>query len=242
MFFSVEPVNQTPSALKHFPLPFDSSSERCLAQLGHCRPIGVFLGPWQENPWAQAGGRDTCRKRLICPHFHARANTRLVGRVEEGPWRKSRRGGKQLLMLRFRVDSPDLDSDESRLTAEQSNYKDWIRLSVSDSWSEPNAETSLDRIAASWGLDQTFTSYEKVKAGSVLDDLKTLATLVRRNRYLNGFKKSINPNDGWLRKLAGHSLVFLGSSAVARNGSLNLVDARPPSQTVSVRRHIDCAN
>lgn len=140
------------------------------AKLAHCRPVGAFFTHFLDDEWTEAGGREVCRKPLICPHCHARQTTRLVQRVEAGPWAETRRKGKHLVMFRIKIPTSSLDLDLDRLRQEQEPHASWIEAEPEYSSDCPE-EAMINRIGSDQDLAQTLTRCEMDAAASILTNL-----------------------------------------------------------------------
>lgn len=146
---------------------------RLLPELAHCRPCGVFFSRMLNDPWSTAGGRDECRRKLICPHCYARNATRLVERVEQGPWKESRRAGRQLVMIRVSVSTSDLSLDRNVQEGERTalGFSDWLAPGLPQYTGDAGNETMILNIDANQSIDDTLTPHELGVASDLLAQL-----------------------------------------------------------------------
>lgn len=151
---------------------YDFGAVEHLARLATCRPAGAFFEPDEDPPF----GRDTCGLTNNCPYCHTRRSVRVVQRVEEGPWRKSRRPGRHLFMARVTVPTDALALDSGRVASEQKQlYEAW--LPFCDEWAgdyvEPTPERDFaSRIESQQYSKYTMTPYELEQAKVAAEHLK----------------------------------------------------------------------
>lgn len=176
----IHPPGSPPPRLEPFPSWYDRPDrlvKRIVAELSHCRPSGAFYELYGTDEWRQAGGRSECQKPLHCPHCHARSVTRLVKRVENGPWANNLRTGSRLVLLRLSFDSSDLglsfyEQDEDR---DALGFGDWLSTSFPDYTPTPGDETIFHRIDCDQEMSYTLTRVEVRRAREVLNELVSLS-------------------------------------------------------------------
>jgi transcriptional regulator with XRE-family HTH domain len=102
----------------------------------------------------------------------------MVGRVEEGPWRDTRRAGRCLVLLRAQVPSAALPLDFEAISKErEEQFVDWLRFS-SDYYdpgytyaAETKDESILRTVDLGQRLGDTLTRHEVEQAKRVGQDL-----------------------------------------------------------------------
>ncbi|MCA9030999.1 MAG: helix-turn-helix transcriptional regulator [Planctomycetaceae bacterium] len=172
----IRPPGDPPPANSAFPSFYaepDSEVKRIIAELAHCRPCGAFFTWYLSDEWMRAGGRKECRKRSICPHCHARHVTRLVERVEAGPWAVARRRGRHLAFVRMAVTSEELNLSlrQQEADREDAGLYGWLRPSPREYESDPGDETMIRNIDCDQDLNNTLTRHEVRKAQEIQQQL-----------------------------------------------------------------------
>lgn len=168
---SVPPEN---AAFPSFWSEPDSYVKRILAEIAHCRPVGAFLTPFMEDEWTRLGGRHECRKRTLCPHCHARYFSRLVERVQQGPWSSNRRQGRRLVLVRVSVSTEQLGLSKSQQAIERevTGLDGWLRPSTSHYEATPGEETTIRNIDCGQDLHTALTPHEVRAASEVQKQLR----------------------------------------------------------------------
>ena len=206
----IRPPGDPPPANAAFPqawiCPNDEVS-RIITEMSYCRPVGAFFVPKPSNHWHQAGGRETCRKRLACPNCHATYAARLVHRVEQGPWRPERRHGKRLVFLRLAVSTEALIDTavdvedycmQQTMHEEAVDNRDLYQIRTTDyclfgdKYSGlPGDATMIANIDCDQSLNYTLTRHEVSVAHGLL---KRLVRWCRRHGMAGGIQfHSIGP-------------------------------------------------
>ena len=151
-----------------------------LAALAHCRPAGAFFNipvPAFDD-WIASGRRSICRCIGLCPACWARWVVRVVGRLEEGPWRPGRRPGRQLFMARVDVPTTALALDFDALNADREKLFRG-RLRLTSDYEEPgheyyystNEEKFLGRVELNQSIEHTLTPHELAVAKQCAENL-----------------------------------------------------------------------
>ncbi len=140
----------------------DCETKRVLAELEHCRPVGAFFTLGCHDQWVLHGGREECRKKLICPHCHSRNASRLVERVNDGPWAESRRNGRRIALVRLSVSTNELNLSRDRQSSDRESLgmKEWLRESTPFYDADPGDETRIRNIDYDQDLTTALTPYE----------------------------------------------------------------------------------
>ena len=183
----IHPPGLPPPPWEHFPSCYDAPDDlvsRMVAEFSHCRPCGAFYELYGSDEWRRTGGRSECRKPLHCPHCHARSVTRLVKRVENGPWNHDLRTGGRLVLLRLSFDSPDLEMsrNDQNDDRDELGFSDWLRTSPPDYTPVSEDEKIFHRIECDQEMSYTLTRLEVRRAREVLNELVTLS----RNAGIEG--------------------------------------------------------
>ena len=176
----IHPPGSPPPPWEPFPSCYDYPDDlvsRMVAEFSHCRPCGAFYELCGSDEWRLTGGRSECRKPLHCPHCHARSVTRLVKRVENGPWNHDLRTGGRLVLLRLSFASPDLemswyDQNDDR---DELGFGDWLRTSSPNYPAVSEDEKIFHRIECDQEMSYTLTRLEVRRAREVLNELVTLS-------------------------------------------------------------------
>lgn len=176
----IHPPGSPPPPTEPFPSCYDHPDwlvRRMVAEFSHCRPCGAFYEHYGSDEWRVAGGRSVCRKPLHCPHCHARSVTRLVKRVENGPWNHDLRAGSRLVLLRLSFASTDLemswyDQNEDR---DALGFGDWLRTSPPEYTPVSEDEILFHRIECDQEMSYTLTRLEVRRAREVLNELVSLS-------------------------------------------------------------------
>ena len=183
----IHPPGSPPPPWEPFPSCYDYPDDlvsRMVAEFSHCRPCGAFYELYGSDEWRVAGGRSVCRKPLHCPHCHARSVTRLVKRVENGPWNHDLRTGSRLVLLRLSFASTDLemswyDQNDDR---DALGFGDWLRTSPPEYTPVSEDEILFHRIECDQEMSYTLTRLEVRRAREVLNELVSLS----RNAGIEG--------------------------------------------------------
>lgn len=176
----IHPPGSPPPPWEPFPSCYDYPDElvsRMVAEFSHCRPCGAFYELYGSDEWRLTGGRSECRKPLHCPHCHARSVTRLVRRVENGPWSHDLRTGSRLVLLRLSFASPDLEmsSYAQNDDRDELEFGGWLRTSSPDYPAVSEDEKIFHRIECDQEMSYTLTRLEVRRAREVLNELVTLS-------------------------------------------------------------------
>lgn len=193
----IRPPGDSPSDYEPFPSMYsepDMEAKEIIARLAHCRPVGAFFAPPTTDTWLAAGGRETCRQPLHCPHCHARAVARLVGRINEGPMRNDRWHGKSLVLVRVGIPTELLNLSINRREKEREalGLDRWLRPStpdyVADSPAEQrtfSAEEMIRNVDTEQWPETALTPYEVAEAAK---RLKRLVEFTREAGVTGGLR------------------------------------------------------
>ena len=205
----IRPPGDPPPPTEPFP-SFYSKPDRevatAIAELAHCRPAGAYYSILPNDEWLAAGGREECRKPLHCPHCHARHVSRLVQRIEQGPWEPDRRPGKRLAFVRVAVPTGDLglSSDVQERERENLGFSGWLRSSTRRYTADPGDQTMIRNLDANQDLSWTLTPCEVKAADGLLDGL---VARCRAHKMQGGIRfHTIGPR----RRLYLHELAVVG--------------------------------